>query len=103
MAIAGFTSQKGGIGKSTLTRALAREGAASGLSVKIGGLDLQQGTAVNWARRRMAAGFEPVVPVEPFAKVADAIKAAVQVDLMILDGLARASAGTLEIANAAVL
>lgn len=102
-AIVGFVSQKGGVGKSTLARALAREAAAGGLSVKIADLDHEQGTSTNWARRRMAANLEPLVPVEPFRTAADAFKAAAHVDLMILDGPARASAGTLEIAKGAAL
>ncbi len=51
----------------------------------------------------MGAGFEPVVPVEPFRRAADAFKAASLVDLMIIDGPARASAGTLEIAQGSAL
>ena len=44
-----FISQKGGVGKSTLARALAREAAAGGLGVKIADLDTQQGTSVDSA------------------------------------------------------
>lgn len=103
MPLVGFVSQKGGVGKSTLARALAREAAAAGLVVKIADLDLQQATSLSWARRRMAAGIEPVVPAEPFKTAADAVRAAAQVQLMCLDGPARASRGTLDIANAANL
>lgn len=103
MSVVSFISQKGGVGKSTLARALAREAAAAGLAVKIGDLDVEQGTSTNWARRRMSAGFEPVVAVEPFRTTADAFKVAGQVDLMILDGPARASAGTLEMAKVSAL
>ena len=53
-----FVSQKGGVGKSTLSRALAREAAASGLAVKIADLDTQQSTSVDWHRQRLdIAGF----------------------------------------------
>ncbi|HAK9808823.1 TPA: AAA family ATPase [Escherichia coli] len=38
-AIVAFVSQKGGVGKSTLARALAREAAAGGLRVKVADLD----------------------------------------------------------------
>ncbi|WP_310707558.1 nucleotide-binding protein, partial [Burkholderia multivorans] len=51
-AIVAFVSQKGGVGKSTLARALAREAAAGGLRVKVADLDTQQGTAVDWHRLR---------------------------------------------------
>ena len=37
-AVIAFISQKGGVGKSTLARALAREAAVSGLKVKIAGI-----------------------------------------------------------------
>jgi chromosome partitioning protein len=48
--VVAFVSQKGGVGKSTLARALAREAAFGGLSVKVADLDMQQGTLVNWQR-----------------------------------------------------
>ena len=60
-----FISQKGGVGKSTLARALAREAAAGGLSVKIADLDTQQGTAVDWHRQRLDSALEPLSPSRP--------------------------------------
>jgi len=102
-AIIGFVSQKGGVGKSTLARGVGREAAANGLSVKIADLDVQQGTSVNWHRRRLAAGIEPIFSVEGFKTAAQALKLASQVDYLIIDGPARASAATLEIARAAKL
>lgn len=39
-----FISQKGGVGKSTLARALAREANEQKLTVKVADLDTQQGT-----------------------------------------------------------
>ncbi len=48
--IIAFVSQKGGVGKSTLARAVAREAAYGGLKVKIADLDTQQGTSVDWHR-----------------------------------------------------
>jgi chromosome partitioning protein len=102
-AIVGFVSQKGGVGKSTLARGVAREAAAGGLSVKIADLDVQQGTSVNWYRRRLEIGIEPVFSVESFKTAAQALKLAPQFDWLIIDGPARASAATLEIAKAATL
>jgi chromosome partitioning protein len=101
--IVGFVSQKGGVGKSTLARGLGREAAANGLSVKIADLDVQQGTSVNWYRRRLEAGVEPVFSVESFKTANQALKLADQFDYLIIDGPARASAATLEIAKAAAL
>ena len=66
-AVVAFVSQKGGVGKSTLARALAREGAKAGLRVKLADLDTQQGTSVDWHRTRLAAGIEPVISAEAYA------------------------------------
>jgi chromosome partitioning protein len=97
--VVAFVSQKGGVGKSTLARALAREGAKSGLRVKLADLDTQQGTAVDWHRTRLAAGAEPVISAEAYATAAQALAVAPQYDLLVLDGPARTSAATLEIAR----
>jgi len=102
-SVIGFVSQKGGVGKSTLARGIGREAAAGGLSVKIADLDVQQGTSVNWYRRRLEAGIEPIFSVESFKTAAQALKLAPQFDYLIIDGPARASAATLEIAKAATL
>ncbi len=100
-AVVAFVSQKGGVGKSTLSRALAREAAAGGLRVKVADLDTQQGTSVDWHRHRLNAGIEPMVSVEAFATAAQALGVANGFDILILDGPARTSQATLEIARAA--
>lgn len=102
-AVVAFVSQKGGVGKSTLSRALAREAAAGGLSVKVADLDTQQGTTLDWSRQRVGAGIEPAVSVEAFATAAKALAAADGYDILIIDGPARTSAATAEIARAANL
>lgn len=101
--IVGFISQKGGVGKSTLARGLSREAANNGLNVKLADLDTQQGTSVDWYRRRLEVGAEPVFSVESFKSASQALKLADDFDLLLLDGPARASAATLEIAKAATL
>lgn len=103
--IIGLVSQKGGVGKSTLAQAIAREAAAEGLSVKIGDLDTQQGTSVQWKMRRAEAGFEPEIFVESYstAEAAIAANSGGELDLLLLDGPARASKGTLAIARKAAL
>lgn len=101
--IIGVISQKGGVGKSTLSRALAREGAANGLKVKLADLDTQQGTSSDWHRRRLDAGIQPAFSVEAFKTAAQALKAAGEYDLLVIDGPARASSATLEIAKQAAL
>jgi chromosome partitioning protein len=101
--VVAFVSQKGGVGKSTLARALARESAAGGLKVKVADLDIQQGTLVNWQRRRLAAGREPTVSVESFRNASSALSEWHSYDLLVLDGPARANSATLDIAKFAHL
>ena len=98
-----FVSQKGGVGKSTLARALAREVAAAGLNVKIADLDTQQGTSVDWHRQRLDVGLTPIVAVEAFRTAEQALAVASGYDLLIVDGPARTSKATLEIARVADL
>ena len=90
-----FVSQKGGVGKSTLARALSR--------VKVADLDTQQGTAVDWNRQRLHAGIEPIVAVEAFDTAKRALAVAGAYELLVIDGPARTSKATLEIARAADL
>jgi chromosome partitioning protein len=101
--IIAFVSQKGGVGKSTLARAVAREAAHGGLKVKIADLDTQQGTSVDWHRTRLQTGLQPEVAAEAFATAAQALKMAPYYDVLILDGPARTSSGTLDIAKVADL
>jgi len=91
-------SQKGGVGKSTLSRAIACEAWKSGLSVKLADLDTQQGTCADWHRQRLDNGYKSIGSVEVFSSVSDAIASAQNFDLLVLDGTPRASKGTLETA-----
>lgn len=101
--IIAFVSQKGGVGKSTLSRALAREAVKAEMRVKIADLDTQQGTSLDWQRTRLNNGIEPTVEAQAFATAAQALAVAKQYDVLIIDAPARASQGTLEIAKAADL
>lgn len=101
--IVAFLSQKGGVGKSTLARALACEASKGGLSVKVADLDTQQGTATNWHRQREANGYDRIGSVETFGKAKDALKSADDFDMLILDGAPRASSATTDIAKVADL
>ena len=101
--VVAFISQKGGVGKSTLSRGLAREAAKSGLAVKICDLDTQQDTSVEWHRRRLDEGVEPAISVEPYKTADQALAQVVHYDLLIIDAPARASEGTQKIAKRASL
>jgi len=94
-----FCSQKGGVSKSTLARALAVEAARGGLTVKIGDLDVGQGSTVDWHRDRTGAGIEPGIAVQLHRGPKEAMAQSNGVDLLVLDGPARADRDTLEIAK----
>jgi chromosome partitioning protein len=102
-AVVAFVSQKGGVGKSTLARALAREAAASGLRVKIADLDPEQATIVDWHKVRTQRAIEPSLSVELFRTTAHALASAHGYDLLVVDGPAKASASTTELAKRADL
>ena len=82
--IIGMVSQKGGVGKSTLARLVAREYAQAGWQVKIADLDISQGTSTDWKKRREQNGYQPEVAVEPFRTVAQVGKVAELYDLVVL-------------------
>lgn len=97
-----FGSQKGGVGKSTLARAVAAAAVTSDppMSVIIADLDPQQQTATKWARQRAEDPKLIPVLVHPCHTAKEALTLGDKAQLLILDGPARASKGTLEIASA---
>ena len=95
----GMVSQKGGVGKSTLSRLIAREYADAGWSVKIADLDVSQGTCFDWQSRRLEHVVTPDVPVERFGNISQALKVAHVYDLLIFDGKPYATSQTLDIAK----
>ncbi len=101
--VIGVVSQKGGVGKSTLARLLAREYAQAGWNVKIADLDVSQGTSFNWQARRLQRAIDPPISVERFGTVEQALKVSLHYDLLILDGAPHSTAATLRIAQASAL
>lgn len=99
----GVVSQKGGVGKSTLSRMIACEYARSGWNVKIADMDASQGTSFNWQRRRIEQAVEPQVGVEMFRRVADIEKVANNYDLIVFDGAPHSTQQTLQIAQISAL
>jgi chromosome partitioning protein len=98
-----MVSQKGGVGKSTLARLLAREFAALGWIVKIADLDISQATSFEWRATRLQNAVEPDVPVEQFGTVEKALKLAGQYDMLICDGAPHSTSATRTIAKASNL
>ena len=101
--IISLISQKGGVGKSALSRLIAVEYAKAGWLVKIGDLDTGQGSTAKWKARRDQHGIEPEIPVEKYATVERAIKDAEHYDLMVLDGPAFAERRGLSMARVSEL
>ncbi len=101
--LVGVVSQKGGVGKSTISRLVACNYAANEWIVKIADMDLSQGTCTSWNRRRLQHEIEPRVSVEQFASVRDALKQADQYDLIVFDGAPHSTSKTLEIARVSQL
>jgi chromosome partitioning protein len=101
--IVGIVSQKGGVGKSTIARLLAREFAAQDWAVKIADLDISQGTTFRWSVRRRANGIKPDIPVEQYGQVQLALGDAHQYALLVLDGAPHGSLATRDIADASDL
>ncbi len=101
-AVIALASQKGGVSKSTISRALAVEAARVGLSIRIGDLDASQRSTAEWHADREAAGIEPAIPTQVYRSASAAITDAGKIaglDLLVLDGPARADAETLAIAK----
>lgn len=96
-------SQKGGVGKSTLSRLIARTYAVAGWKVKIADFNTKQKTSVDWAATRMSQQIEPPVNAAPYSSMRHALADANGVHLMVMDGKPDSDATTLEIAKAATL
>ncbi|MCP4143373.1 MAG: ParA family protein [Chloroflexi bacterium] len=101
--IISLISQKGGVGKSALSRLIAVEFAKGGWSVKIGDLDKLQGSTTKWKTRRDQNSIEPEIAVEKYATVERAIRDSANFDLMVLDGPAFAESGGKTMAKASDL
>lgn len=100
-AILAVLSQKGGVGKSSVARLLAREYAARGRRVLLGDLDPVQATSAGWAERRAAAGIAPPVPVRCFDAVKRLRKSTGDAEVVVVDGRGFADKQTGDIAEAA--
>jgi chromosome partitioning protein len=103
-AVIAFISQKGGVGKSTLARALAAVCAQAGLEVVLADLDPRQQTLIQWQKARTAQRVSPRLSVEPFDNAAEAvIERAEACDLLILDTPGGVNDDTLAVARMAHL
>jgi chromosome partitioning protein len=63
-----FTSQKGGVGKSTLARSAAVALAYQGRKVLLADFDVEQRTCMRWQAQRTARALKPAIEVAAFSK-----------------------------------
>ncbi len=102
MLIIAFISQKGGVGKSTLAQALAVETTRQKIKTLLADCDPQQSTSYKWTQLRKENGLS-AINCQVFQQVKDIWPLTKQYDLIIIDGPARTSKGTAEIAQRANL
>lgn len=98
----GVVSQKGGVGKSTIARDIARQYASEGWRVMIADLDLKQTTSCDWNAIRQHAGFTPDIAVMSFQTPTKAL-AISGYDLLVFDGKPHSDIETKRIAEASDL
>jgi len=97
MTTIAFISQKGGVGKSTLSQALATESQKQKIKVLLADCDPQQSSSYQWSQIRKK------INCQVFQQIRDIWPLTNQYDLVIIDGPARTSQATKEIAEKADL
>jgi chromosome partitioning protein len=101
--VVAFVSQKGGVGKSTLARALATFAVAQGLRTKLADLDVQQKTVTVWQNNRAGHRLTPTIDVEAFDAAKAAVAGAENCDLLVMDTAGKVVEDTTEVAQYANL
>ncbi len=97
--VVAFVSQKGGVGKSTLARALAPIAASGGLTVTLADLDPRQQTLRRWQRARTTNRVMPSIATKEYSRFDDMLADEIATDLIVIDTPGGASWATLEIAR----
>ena len=80
-----FTSQKGGVGKSTLARETAVSLARTGRKVLLADFDSDQQTLIRWNIQRRARALTPALDADVFTKVKALKKAEAGYDDVVID------------------
>jgi chromosome partitioning protein len=80
-----FTSQKGGVGKSTLARSTAVALASRGRQVLLADFDSEQQTALRWQAQRRIRGIAPPIPAAGFSKARHLDRIAHGYDDLVID------------------
>jgi chromosome partitioning protein len=101
--IIAVVNQKGGVGKSTFARMIAREYANNDFDALIADMDTSQSTSFLWNSRRMNNEIKPDISVQQFRTVSSALKQGEKFEVLIFDGAPHATRQTLEISQLANL
>ena len=96
--IVSFVSQKGGVGKSTLARALLAV-AGHAMHCRVADLDPRQASVTEWEAARGRNEIGPACEVKAYRSPEQAIAESADVELLILDAPAGTSPDTLKIAQ----
>ena len=96
-------SQKGGVGKSTIARLVARTYAEAGWRVLIADFNTKQKTSVDWAALRMANKIEPIIQAAPYQSLKSCLKDLGSYHLVVFDGRPDSDTTTVDIAKEANL
>lgn len=97
--IISFLNQKGGVGKSTLARAVAVEFVKNQWDVHLADMDNSQRTSTLWAQEREQNARGVCFSVATYNNIQTAIKATSNYDLTVIDGTAYADKSTIEAAK----
>jgi chromosome partitioning protein len=96
-----FTSQKGGVGKSTLARSAAVALACSDRKVLLADFDIEQQSCLRWQAQRQARRLEPTLDVVKFCKEARLDRVSQQYDDVVMDTRGRLDERSLDLATMA--
>jgi chromosome partitioning protein len=94
-----FTSQKGGVGKSTLARSTAVALASTGRKVLLADFDVDQRTCLQWQAQRQARRLEPAIDVQKFSKEAKLDRVSDHYDDVVMDTRGRHDELSLDLAT----
>jgi chromosome partitioning protein len=95
----GVVSQKGGVGKSMVSRLIATEYARIGLRSFIADMDISQTTCYEWNAIRISNNIQPFLRVERIFMVNEALREQNDYDVIVFDGAPHATIATKQIAE----
>lgn len=97
--LVGIISQKGGVGKSMVSRLLGTEYTRVGWRALIADMDSSQSTSKEWGIRRSQQGIEPAVEISAFGMVEEVLQISDQYDIILFDGAPHSTRTTKTIAE----